>query len=256
MQVSTVDGTDFEYLYVVVSDTRALSLHRRKKRNKRLYYCSAPTKRTCTDQTDLAFFRPGSRGFHMMRIRFGGYAPGLLGSREHPWASQAGYRRMTTQNRCSIEQYDEDSLASIRLPPLRCQPPHACAVCQPSPNRFVFTVRRRHSKEGKDNSPAEEHGPPFAVNLHDTHVLALRCTRQSTQNAVVDRASANNPKSIEDIGPKISTYGKDGGHPGASCQAVVRTSLLQRRAGGLHKKLMVEETILCCRCLYRFGEAS
>ena len=123
------------------------------------------------------FFSPGSRGYYTQDacVRFGGFAPGLFGSREHPRASQAGCRRMTTQNRCSIVQYGEDSLASIRLSPIRCQPPHACVVCQPSPNRFVFTVVwRRHSKEGKDNSPAEEHGPPFAFNLHDNYVLSAQ----------------------------------------------------------------------------------
>ena len=117
--------------------------------------------------------------------------------------SQGGYRHTTTLNRCSIVQYGEDSLASICLPPLRCQPPHACAVCQPSPNRFVFTVRRRRSKEGKDKSPAEEGGPPIAVSLHDIHFFALRCTGQSTQNANIDRSLVYNRKSIEDIGPKI-----------------------------------------------------
>ena len=109
-----------------------------------------------------------------MHACFGGFAPGLLGIREHPRASQASYRRITTHNRCSIVQYEEDSLASIRLPSLRCQSPHACAVCQSSPNRFVFTVRRQHSKEGKGTSPVEEHGPPFAASLHGTHVLSAQ----------------------------------------------------------------------------------
>ena len=96
------------------------------------------------------FFSPDSRGFYTMHVRFGGFAPGLLESREHPRASQADYRRMITQNRCSAVKYSEDSLASIRPSPLRCQPPHACTVCQPSPNRFGFGYSPATTLQGRE----------------------------------------------------------------------------------------------------------
>ena len=115
------------------------------------------------DLTDLIFFSSGSRGFYTMHVRFGGFAPGLLGSREHPRVSQAGYRRMITQNRCSTVQYGEDSLTSIRLPPLRCQPPHACcAVCQPSPNRFGSGYSPATTLQGREGQFAcRETRPTF-----------------------------------------------------------------------------------------------
>ena len=78
---------------------------------------------------------------------------------------------MITQNRCRTVKYIEDSLASIRPSPVRYQPPHALSANRHQTGLVLVTVRRRHSKEGKDNSPAEEHGPPFAVSLHGTRAL-------------------------------------------------------------------------------------
>ncbi|CAN0000777.1 unnamed protein product, partial [Ascophyllum nodosum] len=54
------------------------------------------------------------------------------------------------QNRRSTVKYSEDSLASIRPSPLRCQPPHACAVCQPSPNRFGFGYSPTTTLQGRE----------------------------------------------------------------------------------------------------------
>ena len=65
---------------------------------------------------------------------------------------------------------------------------------------------------------------PPSLSVFTTLVPSiLSCTGQSTQYAIVHRVSADNPKSIEDIGPNsnLLRYGKDGVHPGASCQAVV-----------------------------------
>ena len=134
-----------------------------------------------------------------MHVRFGGFAPGLLESREHPRASQTGYRRMTTQNRCDIGQYGEDSLALIRLPPLRWQPPHACAVCQPSPNQSGDDTPRKGRAIRLPRNTVHNSLSAFTTPMSSL----LRCTGHSSQNAIVGRASAANPKIIEDIGPKI-----------------------------------------------------
>ena len=76
--------------------------------------------------------------------------------------------------------------------------------------------------------------------------LQLRCTAQSTQNAIVDRASVNNQK-CRKYGTK---YMNIRGRRKASrcitmssrgCVHVEQTSLLQRCAGGLRNKLMFEK---------------
>ena len=57
---------------------------------------------------------------------------------------------MITQNRCSTVKYSEECLASIRPSPLCWQPPHACAVCQPSPNRFGFGYSPATTLQGRE----------------------------------------------------------------------------------------------------------
>ena len=57
---------------------------------------------------------------------------------------------MITQNRQSTVKYSKDSLASICPSPLRCQPPHARAVCQPSPNRFGFGYSPATTLQGRE----------------------------------------------------------------------------------------------------------
>ncbi|CAN0177471.1 unnamed protein product [Ascophyllum nodosum] len=109
---------------------------------------------------------------------------------------------MATHNRCRVK-YGEGSLVSIRLPPLRCQPsPHACPACQPSTNRFVFA----YSLQSGGDTPRTIRLPrntvyPSLSAFTTSMPFLLRCTGQSTQTAIVERASVNNPKSIEDMNP-------------------------------------------------------
>ena len=142
------------------------------------------------------FYFPGSRGFYTIHARFGGSTLGLLGRREHPRASQAGYRCMTTQNHCSTVQYGEGSLGLIRLSPLCCQTsPHACPACRPSPNRFGCGYSPARTLRGK----FAYRGTRSILHCQPTTLMPslLRCTGQSAQNEIVDRASADNPKSME-----------------------------------------------------------
>ena len=129
-----------------------------------------------------------------MHVRFGGFAPGLLGRREHPRALQAGYRHMTAQNRCTV-QHGEDSLASIRLPPLRCQlSPHACPAYQPSPNLSGFSYSPTTTLQGQFTScrgtrstrhcqPSRHSCPLCSDVLDNRHKIQLLYTehRRTTQ---------------------------------------------------------------------------
>ena len=82
---------------------------------------------------------------------------------------------MTTQNRCSTVQYSTVRTVWRRFVcrPFAASPHHTHALpASPYQTGWVLvTFRRRHFK---DNSPAEEHGPPFAVSLHDTLALSAR----------------------------------------------------------------------------------
>ena len=61
----------------------------------------------------------------------------------------------------------------VRRPFAASHHTHALSVNRHQIGSILVTVRRRHSEEGKDNSPSEEHGLPFAVSLHDTFFLSF-----------------------------------------------------------------------------------
>ena len=145
--------------------------------------------------------------FPLVPTRFVFVFDGLLRRRVHPRAGQ---------KRCSTRQDGEDSLATIRLQPLRCQPslhassaaPSLPAVTTRMPCLSVLSKRVRFCLQSDDNTPRTIRPPrkkvhPSPPALTTRMPLLLRCTGQSTQNAIVDRVSADNQKCIEDMGPNI-----------------------------------------------------
>ncbi|CAM9935746.1 unnamed protein product, partial [Ascophyllum nodosum] len=100
-----------------------------------------------------------------------------------------------------------ESLASIVRRPFAASHHTHCLPTVTKPVRFWLQSGDDTPRKGRAiRLPRNTVHPSLSVSTALSTALVpsiLRCTGQSTQNAIVHRASADNPKSIEDIGPKI-----------------------------------------------------
>ena len=95
--------------------------------------------------------------------------------------------------------------------------------------------------------------PAVTTCIHRRH--RLRCTGQSTQDAIIVDRTYGQPKKYRRSGAKdmkALLVGRKTSRcvimSSRGCVLVARTSWLQRRAAGPHNILMFAQTILCCRC--------
>ena len=129
---------------------------------------------------------------------------------------------------------------------------------------FLLTVRRRPSG---DNSPAVEHGPPFAASRHRMHPQSSSIQMYWTIDARCSccrwsiGGQPKNHRRYGDKGMKIRGRRKKYWcviMSSCGCVHGATMSRLQRRAADFHNNLMFAQTILCClrdlRYVYNFAD--